>query len=156
MGPMWDYNEAFGQCCGYPIEGYDNMGASNGTSGGSAISPEGWRFNICQQPERCLRDPDDGISRWYRAMWQEPTFREAAAARWRQLRAGPLSDRYFTSQMTQMYRQIQAAAMRNYQRWHIQLDSPFFQSHQQQFDFNVNSMHQWLMRRLSWLDVALA
>ena len=20
MGPAWDYNEAFGQCCGFPIE----------------------------------------------------------------------------------------------------------------------------------------
>lgn len=20
MGPMWDYNEAFGLCCGFPIE----------------------------------------------------------------------------------------------------------------------------------------
>ena len=24
MGPIWDYNEAFGLCCGYPIDGYEN------------------------------------------------------------------------------------------------------------------------------------
>jgi hypothetical protein len=40
MGPMWDYNEAFGLCCGYPIEGYQRGGASNGLSGGSALSPQ--------------------------------------------------------------------------------------------------------------------
>ncbi len=41
MGPVWDYNEAFGQCCGYPIEGYQRNGNSGpGHSGGSAISPQ--------------------------------------------------------------------------------------------------------------------
>jgi hypothetical protein len=41
-----------------------------GTSGGSAISPEGWRFNICEDKERCTVDPTDGTSVWYRRMWQ--------------------------------------------------------------------------------------
>jgi hypothetical protein len=35
-----------------PPEGWKQDGASNGTSGGSAISPEGWRFNICNDPGR--------------------------------------------------------------------------------------------------------
>jgi len=37
-----------------------------GQAGGSAISPEGWRFLICADQERCKIDPTDGISRWYR------------------------------------------------------------------------------------------
>ncbi len=97
MGPGWDFNEAFGSCCGYPIEGYQqqvrprfagnrrrdgkrhthaltlrrarSQGASNGSSGGSAISAEGWRFNICDEPGRCVADPVDGISLWWRAAW---------------------------------------------------------------------------------------
>ena len=39
--PAQDFDEAFGTCCGWPIEGYQDGGASNGSSGGSAISPEG-------------------------------------------------------------------------------------------------------------------
>jgi len=74
MGPIWDYNEAFGTCCGYPFEGYDSDGVSTGVSGGSAISPEGWRFNICEDPERCLIDPKDGVSIWYRRLWQDKRF----------------------------------------------------------------------------------
>lgn len=71
MGPPWDYNEAYGKCCGYPLEGYQNNGISGpGTSGGSAISPNGWRFNICADPGRCVVDPQDGISVWYRRLWQ--------------------------------------------------------------------------------------
>lgn len=27
-GPIWDLNEAFGLCCGYPIEGWDKQGVS--------------------------------------------------------------------------------------------------------------------------------
>ncbi len=27
-GPAWDYNEAYGLCCGYPIEGWDKQGVS--------------------------------------------------------------------------------------------------------------------------------
>lgn len=40
--------------------------ACAGQAGGSAISPEGWRFSICSDQERCKIDPTDGISRWYR------------------------------------------------------------------------------------------
>lgn len=32
-GPAWDYNEAYGLCCGYPIEGWDKQGVS---------APGGW------------------------------------------------------------------------------------------------------------------
>jgi hypothetical protein len=42
MGPAWDYNEAMGECCGYPFEGWQHGGDSGpGIAGGSAISPEG-------------------------------------------------------------------------------------------------------------------
>lgn len=30
MGPLWDYNEAFGICCGYPVTGFDKDGISTG------------------------------------------------------------------------------------------------------------------------------
>lgn len=70
IGPIWDLNESMGMCCGYPIAGYENQGISNGTSGGSAISPEGFRFNICDEPRRCVEDPVDGISLWFRAVWR--------------------------------------------------------------------------------------
>lgn len=51
-------------CCGYPIDGWQRGGESGpGTSGGSAISPQGWRFNICVDQGRCLIEPGDGTSR---------------------------------------------------------------------------------------------
>ena len=55
----------------YPIEGYQNGGVSGpGKSGGSAISPNGWLFDICDNPERCLKDPTFGLSVWFRRLYQ--------------------------------------------------------------------------------------
>eukprot|EP00879_Flechtneria_rotunda_P006440 GHRR01006769.1.p1 GENE.GHRR01006769.1~~GHRR01006769.1.p1 ORF type:complete len:491 (+),score=142.61 GHRR01006769.1:191-1663(+) len=121
MGPLWDYNEAFGMCCGYPIEGYQADGRSNGSSGGSAISAAGWRFNICQDPGRCKVEPLDGISQWYRKMWQDASYRTATAARWKELRAagGPLADSYFTGEIANLKELLTDAGQRNWQRWGV-------------------------------------
>lgn len=93
MGPAWDYNEAFGICCGFPVEGYDDNGISApGVAGGSAISPNGWRFLICADQERCVFDPVDGISSWFRRVWNDTAYRAAADARFKELRAAGWSD----------------------------------------------------------------
>jgi hypothetical protein len=63
-----------------------------GVAGGSAISPEGWRFLICADQERCVVDKGDGVSQWYRRLWEDPAFRASAAARWQELRAGVWAD----------------------------------------------------------------
>ena len=73
MGPVWDLTEGFGTCCGYPVTGYNNSGASGpGLSGGSAISPNGWIFDVCQD-NRCAvldgYDPGYGIALWFLQLW---------------------------------------------------------------------------------------
>lgn len=63
-----------------------------GVAGGSAIAPNGWRFLICADKERCVFDPYDGISGWFRRVWNDTRFREAAATRFTALRASNWSD----------------------------------------------------------------
>ena len=58
-----------------PFTGYQDNGVSGpGRSGGSAISPNGWIFDICVQPERCASeasyDAGDGIAVWFVRLWQ--------------------------------------------------------------------------------------
>ncbi|KAL6751777.1 hypothetical protein V8C86DRAFT_3029930 [Haematococcus lacustris] len=168
LGPPWDFNEAFGMCCGYPIEGYRTGGASNGSSGGSAISAQGWRFNICDEPQRCKSDPVDGISLWYRAVWnREPLFRIAVAQRWAELRngnssgavaggVGLLSDAWLLGRITSYHQSLTYAAPRNYLRWRSAISSPDFPTGQQQFDYHVRLMADWLRSRLAWMDSQLA
>eukprot|EP00210_Caulerpa_lentillifera_P005000 g4774.t1 len=112
-GPVWDYNEAYGLCCGYPIEGYFNNGVSSGQSGGSAISPNGWRFNICQDQERCIVDPLDGVSQWYRILWKDPNFQSRVQQRWFSLRSGFFSDEFVQGIIQQAKSKIEQVAWRN-------------------------------------------
>ena len=153
MGPMWDYNEAFGVCCGYPIEGYRDGGRSSGSSGGSAISPEGWRFNICKSGRRCKEDPLDGISRWYLRLWDDPIFQRNLRNRWAELRApgGNLEQVEVDKLITDARDLIRPAAGRNYQRWGSQADL----GDSRRWQREVDDLQTWLQERLSWLDQAL-
>jgi hypothetical protein len=155
MGPVWDFNEAYGLCCGYPIDGYQREGKSNGTSGGSAISPEGWRFNICQEARRCKEDPVDGISRWYQLAFDQDTmYKTRLSQRWQELRrfGGQLSDKAVSDEMMKQVDLIakSGAARRNYQRWAVPLGSFSL------FEASVQEMMTWLIARLRWMDSQLS
>ncbi|PRW56820.1 spore coat [Chlorella sorokiniana] len=152
-GPAWDYNEAYGLCCGYPIEGWDKQGVSGpGQAGGSAISPEGWRFLICADQERCQIDPTDGISRWYRRMWQDPRFSSGAAQRWAELRAGPWSDAQIDRMFTETTAQIKPAVLRNFDKYSAVLLKPWYSSAEQEWTSEVANLQSWLSKHLAWLD----
>ena len=155
MGPVHDYNEAYGLCCGYPIEGYQRGGKSNGTSGGSAISSNGWRFNICEEKERCLEDKVDGVSLWYtRAFNLDPLFKRSLTERWRVLRSegGSLSNQVLIGEMDKQKALLSAsgALLRNHQRWAAVLGTSV-----DQFQEGVETMKEWLKARLSWIDLQL-
>ena len=157
MGPMWDYNEAFGMCCGYPIEGYMNSGESDGISGGSAISPNGWRFNICEdRPSRCVRDPADGISHWYVRLWEDPAFRAKASKRWQELRKGALSEETIAATVDEVMALMRPAAVRNYQRWWDVIGSSSYDGPQDQWEHEATALKTWLTEHMAWMDEELA
>jgi hypothetical protein len=152
-GPMWDYNEAFGMCCGYPIEGYWDEGRSDpGIAGGTAISPEGFRFLICEDPERCLADPTDGISFWYRRMWNDPAYRNATSAAWSGLRDGPWSDDEIHKIFDTGFQQLSdGPARRNYEAYSEILGD----STTETWLNATTRLENWLFDRVSWMDRAL-
>jgi hypothetical protein len=157
----WDYDEAYGLCCGFPIEGYNEAGASGpGISGGSAISSNGWRFNICEDPERCVWHSSDGISIWFRALWRDPVWRSAAASRYAELRAGPWSDAAVTAIIDGAVEDLaQGASARNYEKWADVMDvevPPGLPSGPGQWEARVEQLRGWLLERLGWMDEELA
>jgi hypothetical protein len=149
--------QAYGACCGYPIDGWQRQGASGpGVSGGSAISPEGWRYNICDDPGRCLVEPKDGTSRWFRRLRLDPRFRQAALARWQQLRAGPWSDAALEALIGDAAARIQPAAARNYDRYAgIFGVAAGTGAGAAAWAGEVAAMQDWLRKRVAWLDSAL-
>ena len=78
MGPVWSPKNGFGTCCGFPVNGFNNGGNSNGTSGGSAISPSGWLFNICNETSRCDHAPNFPLALWFVRLWEVSLSRNAA------------------------------------------------------------------------------
>mmetsp|Transcript_4385 Transcript_4385/g.11363 ORF Transcript_4385/g.11363 Transcript_4385/m.11363 type:complete len:750 (-) Transcript_4385:97-2346(-) len=152
MGPMWDYNEAFGMCCGYPIEGFMDSGKSDGISGGSAISTNGWRFNICQDVGRCKRDPVDGVSHWFIRLWQDPAFKQRAASRWRELRDGPLSNENIEGTIDSVVDEVRPAAVRNYNKWYDVIGSSHYRTTQDQWEHEVEQLRTWLIEHMEWMD----
>jgi len=156
-GPMWDYNESFGLCCGYPIEGYQNGGDSTGSSGGSAISPNGWRFNICEESRRCLVDPLDGISQYYRLLWEDQLFRSSASRRWKELRQGPLSDDAIKSYLEQEVNLIRKAAARNLLAWQgiVDIVGPYYKTWDERWRQEIHDLEEWVLARARWMDDAL-
>lgn len=158
MGPMWDYNEAFGMCCGYPIDGWQREGASiDGIAGGTAISPNGFRFLICEDQERCQVDASDGVSFWYRRMWQDPSFRNATSAIWKDLRSGDWSDESIADMVNAAKDQLdQGAVERNYDAYaDILLEGLPSADGRKVWQNETNKIETWLFERLQWMDKAL-
>lgn len=158
MGPMWDYNEAFGLCCGYPIDGWQREGESmNGIAGGTGISPNGFRFLICEDQERCQVDATDGISFWYRQMWKDPSFRNATSVIWKDLRANEWSDESIADIVNSAKDQLdQGAVVRNYDTYSdILLEGLPADAGQEVWQNETARVETWLFERLHWMDQAL-
>ncbi|GMH37756.1 hypothetical protein BSKO_05629 [Bryopsis sp. KO-2023] len=155
-GPPWDYNEAYGMCCGYPIDGFEDDGISTGVSGGSAISPEGWRFNICLDPERCQIDPIDGVSRWFRVLMRDPTFRSAVGSRWATLRSGPWSDAQIVAIIDRVIPQIQSAVGRNHDRWSEVHGDASNAQYIATWTDEVEKMRSFTLAHAAWMDASLS
>eukprot|EP01024_Parvocaulis_polyphysoides_P045715 TRINITY_DN4284_c0_g1_i2.p3 TRINITY_DN4284_c0_g1~~TRINITY_DN4284_c0_g1_i2.p3 ORF type:complete len:174 (+),score=38.78 TRINITY_DN4284_c0_g1_i2:252-773(+) len=159
MGPIWDVNEAFGMCCGYPIEGYQKNGKSDGISGGSAISPEGFRFLICAESQRCRVDPTDGVSQWYRRMWQDDNFRKDTNARWQELRVDAISNEFIYGLFNETQELIWDAAIRNYERWsmgRLMKDAIYKDDFEKEWLNDIEVLKTWLIAHMDWLDLGWA
>lgn len=86
---------------------------------------------------------------------QEPAFRRATAARWMELRQGPLNNSFFIDTMQTAVTQTLPAVNRNYQKWTVQLASPFFPTYMDNYAYQVQKLLNWALARASWMDAAL-
>lgn len=116
MGPTWSPKNGFGACCGFPVNGFENNGISNGSSGGSAISPEGWLFNICNETSRCSHAPNFPLATWFIRLWEDPSFVRGCAVRWSELRKSSWSDASVTGALASQQSLLQPAAVRGFAR----------------------------------------
>ncbi len=131
MGPIWDYNLAFGNADYF--EGQDNTG---------------WVLDINLPSE----DPF-WIPFWWYRIWDDETFRNAFNQRWQELRQTIFSEEYILNIIDSTIAVIADAQVRNFQRWPI-LDEYVWPNAYVggSYENEIEYLTDWITARLNWMD----
>ena len=125
MGPLWDFNLAFGN-----VDYWQN----------AQVAP-GWMWN------------DQYRMYWFRRMVTDPAFSRALKCRWETLRSTWMTDDYFSHTVDSIATVLQEAQERNYQQWPIL--GTYIWPNQYiglTYQHEVSYLKQWIKARLQWMD----
>lgn len=127
MGPIWDYDLAFGNC---ECWGYQNPDGYANVAG-----PEGWTY-------------------WAPQLLKDPDFRKRYNDRWLELRAGVFSDANLMALVDGSVAELEGAIQRNFKRWAIlgQYIWPNMPPIPTTYEGEIDRLRGWLQARLTWLD----
>ena len=130
MGPLWDFDLAFG----------------NGNVTGYNCQTDTWAYQIVRGY------PDDVPSYWL-DLYDDAGFLEAWKCRWQALRAGPLALSTFEDRIATWVTFTAAARARDQARWPT-IGAPIFPNctTEPSYDAEVTWLRDWIAARLAWLD----
>jgi len=135
MGPVWDFNLAFGN--------------ADYCAGGA---PQGWGYSfgdIC---------PDDfwQLPFWWDRLREDPDFVALLGDRWRELREGALSDDRLNNTIDSLVAVMGDAPQRNFERWPV-LGEYVWPNVFIGFTYEqeVCYLKRWVEDRTSWMDGAI-
>ena len=130
MGPIWDYNLAFGNA-----DYYDGW------------NTEGWQMDIE------LENDGFKIPFWWYRIWDDETFIIAFNQRWQQLRQSIFSEDYIMSLIDSAITRIDEAQVRNFQRWPV-LDEYVWPNAYVggSYENEIAYLKEWISQRLEWMD----
>ena len=137
MGPIWDFNIAFG-----------NVNYCDGAS------PEGWsyKFNVSCPNDFWL------VPFWWNRLMQDSNFTEQLKTRWNTLRNEALSTNSILNRLQENIDVLEAnnAVARNYNRWPI-LGTYIWPNSfvGESFSDEVLFLKEWIQDRLAWMDQAM-
>lgn len=143
-GPLWDFN----------------LGMAS-----TDADPEGWRF----ETQLTSRGNDD----WFYQLGRDPAFMQKFAARWRELRAGMLSDAALKDRIETIAAPIANAGQRDFERWpNSGLGGGFGgfggmggnaggqptdpATNPPTWRDQVDALIEWIPTRTAWIDSAIA
>lgn len=129
MGPLWDYNLAFGNC--------DYSGAWKTT---------GWQYDLFYE---------DGtpIPFWWSRLLQDPAFKNDLKCRWQSLREDLFSNVTLFDYIDNVADTLEAAQQRNFYTWPIQGDyvwPNYFVG--DTYEQDISYLKEWMVDRINWLD----
>jgi hypothetical protein len=130
MGPIWDYNLAFGNADYYG--GWD---------------PTGWQMDI-ELGEDYFKIPF-----WWYRIWNDETFRIAFNQRWQDLRQSVFSEDYIMNMIDSATTLIDEAQVRNFQRWPV-LDEYVWPNAYVggSYENEIDYLKGWITDHLDWVD----
>jgi hypothetical protein len=128
MGPLWDFNLAFGN-----VDYWQN----------SQYAP-GWIWNDGQRMF------------WFRRMVQDQLFISNLKCRWQEVRSTIMTNDYFLDAIDSIATVLQESQERNYVRWPI-LGTYVWPNQYvgQTYADEINFLKQWTLDRLMWMDNSL-
>lgn len=135
MGPIWDFNLAFGN--------------------DARSRTETWiyEYNTFYPEDLWL------VHFWWTKLLDDPKFRSEVKTRWNDLRSGLLSTSLLNSQIDQWvdYLESNGAIDRNYEKWDvIGTELPFNSFVGASYEEEVTYMKDWIRDRASWMDGQIA
>lgn len=132
MGPIWDYNLAFGNA------DYCSGGSTSGFA---------YDFNSLCNNDFWL------VPFWWRRLLQDPSFKNRLGGRWETLRAGALSTDRIHARIDSIANLLNESQERNFQRWPVlgrYVWPNFFVG--QTYRVEVDWLKNWITMRMIWLD----
>lgn len=128
MGPIWDYDLAFGNA--------NYLEAANTWGWNYLVPADGW-----------------GNPTWWNKLLNDVDFKNKLKCRWLELRSTLLSNNSISSTIDQAVEQVGDAATRNFEKWPIHgqyiWPNPYVGN---TYSEDVNYMKDWMLRRLAWID----
>jgi hypothetical protein len=136
MGPIWDYNHAFGNS-----DYYD-----------ASLIP-GFQLTYLTTNSSFLKSDQFAVPFWWKKLFDEAAFANQCRRRWNELRMDQWSLSRITSVIDSVAALLDEARVRNFARWPVlgtYVWPNYFvgQTYQQEIDY----LRQWVRDRVSWLD----
>jgi hypothetical protein len=132
MGPVWDFNIAFGigdYCDGQYWQGWAK-------DFNEVCGEDAWVIHF-----------------WWERLWNEPAFRQRIAERWLEHRSGVWSNARMLGVIDSLQNYLAEAQVRNFQRWPVFSEyvwPNFFIG--DNYEEEIQYLQNWLTLRLAWLD----
>ncbi|MBX7124795.1 MAG: CotH kinase family protein [Cyclobacteriaceae bacterium] len=125
MGPLWDYNLAFGN-----VDYWEN----------SQVAP-GWMYN------------DSHRMYWFRRLMSDERFSDAFRCRWHEVSATTFNTTYINAAIDSMVNVVKNAAARNFQKWQIMgtyvWPNQFVAT---TYDQEIAWLKTWIEQRINWMN----
>jgi hypothetical protein len=137
MGPIWDFNIAFGN--------HDNPAIYNGTN---------WmfKFNTINPSDTWL------VNFWWDKLMLDPLFKSNLKSRWISLRGSALSESNIMSSLNKQVELLKNTNSINphFQRWKILgVKLPFNSFVGNTHEEEVGYLKSWIQKRLAWMDAEM-